>query len=99
MDPLELEWTQATIEQYSSALKTAVHVFSHDLRSPDAIERTLRFAAGRLRWFRSQLPEGTSQVIWLDDRGQALDSVLRKHLRDAMAQLCSSVVFMSESVK
>ncbi len=86
MDPFQLEWTKATIEHYSSELKAAVHVFNHDLATPEAMERTLRFAAGRARWFRHQLPQGTSQAAWLDDRGQDIDPVFRRHLQQPIGR-------------
>jgi hypothetical protein len=99
MDPFRLAWTQATIEQYSDQLKAGVHVFGHDLSTPEAIGRTLRFAIGRAQWFKQQLPPGTSQGAWLDDRGQSLSDISKKRIREALSTHFVSVIFMSEKVK
>ena len=99
MDPLQLDWTQATIEEYSGQHKAAVHVFNHDLSTPEAIDRTLRFVLGRARWFKRQLPTGSSQGAWLDDRGQHLPDSAKKRIREALSSDFVSVVFMSEKAK
>jgi hypothetical protein len=99
MDPFQLEWTPTTVEQYSSEFKAAIHVFSHDLGSPEAVDRTIRFALGRARYFQRHLPRGTTQGAWLDDRGQPVDDSVRARLRQALAPCYVSVVFLSEKRK
>lgn len=99
MDPLQLDWAQATIEQYSDQHKAAVHVFNHDLSTNEAIDRTLRFAIGRARWFKRKLPPGSSQGAWLDDRGQRVSDAAKKRIREALSAYFVSVVFMSEKTK
>ena len=92
-DPFDLPWTRATIDLYKASVNTGAHVMNHELSTSEGVDRTLRFAKARLRWFRRHLPAGAAQVVWLDDRGQDLAAGNRDRLRTA---LDGAVGFLSE---
>lgn len=95
-DPLAMEWGPATIELFSSERGLAVHVFNHDLTSEESVRRSVRFAIGRVRWFKRQLPEDTMQAVRFDDRGQVLASAVRESIKSALAPYVVGVTFASE---
>lgn len=46
-----MEWGAATPEFSNEQLGALVHVFNHDLQTASNVERALRFAAGRIKWY------------------------------------------------
>ena len=96
MDPLSLDWGGASAEFQNEEKKTAVHIFRHDLTTPEGVERAIRFAKARVAYASKKMPEGTTQEIWYDDRGQSIPAELRKKVRNAVAPCVSSLVMMSE---
>ena len=96
MDPMSLEWGNASSEFFNEEKKTAVHVFKHDLTTPERLDRALRFARARLEYLKKKLPDGSIQEIWYDDRGQQIPDDLRKKLRSELTPLVGGLVVMSE---
>lgn len=96
VDPLSMGWGPATVELFSSERGLAVHVFNHDLTSEEAVRKSVRFAIGRVRWFRNQLPEGTRHAVRFDDRGQVLASTARESIKSALSPYVVGVTFASE---
>jgi hypothetical protein len=95
-DPLAMEWGPATVELYSPERGLAVHVFNHDLTSEESVRKSIRFAIGRVRWFRLQLPEGARHADRFDDGGQELASTVRESIKSALAPYVVGVTFASE---
>jgi hypothetical protein len=99
VDPLELEWGPATIESTNETLRIAVHVFNHDLGTPECVRKNVRFARGRIAWFAKHLPERIGQVVAFDDRGQDVSPSVRDELKRLLASSGARVVFFSEGLK
>jgi hypothetical protein len=96
-DPWALDWGQGTVEVFQAEKKIALHVINHDLTSSENRSRTLRFLHARIRWFASNLPQGSVQAVRFDDRGQKLASGLRQEIKAELGPLVTSVAFMSET--
>lgn len=96
MDPLSLDWGEASAEFHNEEKKTAVHIFKHDLSTPEAADRAIRFAKARVAYAAKRMEEGTTQEVWYDDREQSIPAELRKKVRDAVAPCVAALVMMSE---
>jgi hypothetical protein len=99
MDPLAMDWSAATADLYNQEANTVVHVFNHDLTSPGSVERNLRFAIARIRWFKRHIPAGCTQGVMFDDRGQRLLPDVLTAIRDALAPHVVRTHFMSEKMR
>lgn len=93
----ELGWGTATVEFVNDDQRNALHVLNHDLQSREAVERNVRFAKARLQWFKRQLPQGYSQQLMFDDRGQRVSPADRAALRSRLGAVADGVRFFSES--
>jgi hypothetical protein len=99
MDPLSMEWSTATADLFNKGANTAIHVFNHDLVSPGSVERNVRFAIGRVQWFKKHLPAGCTQGVVFDDRGQRISNEARAAIRTALAPFVVRIHFMSEDAR
>ena len=96
MIPDRLDWGRVTPEFANTDKRIAVHVFNHSLESAEAVDRTIRFVQGRLAWHALQIPDGFTQWVSFDDRGQSLLSGWRDRIRDGLAEQASRVHFTSD---
>jgi hypothetical protein len=92
----QFNWGVVTPEFMDSETKQAVHVFNHNLESVNMLAFNLIFIIGRLKWYLLHLPNGTSQIVKIDDRGQKMQLDLKNKLRSALKQYCESIEFFSE---
>lgn len=96
--PTSLDWGPATIEFINDDRKLGIHVFNHEIETPEGLRKTQRFATARVAWFRQQLPNEYRQMIALDDRGQEVSDDAKRQLREALAAYGADVAFFSEEV-
>jgi hypothetical protein len=95
MDPLSLDWGAATAEFQNDEAKSAVHIFNHDLSTPERVDRTIRFAQARLAWCALRLP-GFAQEVWYDEREQKVEAPSREKIKARLAGKAAGLLFMSE---
>ena len=95
MDPLSLDWGGATAEFQNDEQKSAVHIFLHDLTTPERVERALRFAQARLAWCAKKMP-GFTQEVWYDEREQKVVADARQRIKAGIGTQASGLMFMSE---
>jgi len=95
MDPLSLDWGAATAEFQNEEAKSAVHIFAHDLTSPERVERAIRFAQARLAWCGRKMP-GFSQEVWYDEREQKVAAEARQRIKAGLGAQAAGLMFMSE---
>ena len=73
-----MEWGAATPEFSNEQLGALVHVFNHDLQTASNVERALRFAAGRIKWYTVYLRNAfPHHRIIFDDEGQTVGANTR----------------------
>ena len=94
--PFELDWGAVTLEAVNDERRLAVHVLNHDLETARSVDRTIRFAVGRVAWSRRQLPAGSRQLVAFDDRGQSVSGETRTRLREALTAAGADAAFFSE---
>ena len=95
MDPLSLDWGAATAEFQNDDAKSAVHIFNHDLRTPERVEQAIRFAQARLAWCELKMP-GFAQEVWYDDREQKVAPESKEKIKSALGSKAAGLMFMSE---
>jgi hypothetical protein len=95
MDPLSLDWGAATAEFQNDEAKSAVHIFNHDLTTPERVERTIRFAEARLAWCATKMP-GFTQEVWYDEREQKVEAPSKEKIKAQLAGKATGLMFMSE---
>lgn len=95
MDPLSLDWGAATAEFQNDDAKSAVHIFNHDLTSPERVDRAIRFARARLAWCALKLP-GFSQEVWYDEREQKVAPESKQKIKSEIGSQAAGLMFMSE---
>ena len=90
-----LDWGTVTADFVNESTNTVVHVCNHELGSEAAIDRTVRFLIGRIRWFDTYLKPFRHEVK-IDDRGQNIRAKQRRKIRKALADYAADVRFFSE---
>ena len=95
MDPLSLDWGAATAEFQNDEAKSAVHIFQHDLTTPERVERTIRFAQARVAFCAVKMP-GFTQEVWYDEREQKPDAGTKDKIKAGLAGKAAGLMFMSE---
>jgi hypothetical protein len=100
MDPYSLDWGTITPEGFSSDKNIALHVFNFFLKDEENRSLSIKFIAGKVKWYSTHLPEDCSQIIRVDARGQELDfEVLidfKEALRNAISQKVKKIKFELE---
>lgn len=95
MDPLSLDWGAATAEFQNDDAKSAVHIFAHDLTTPERVDRAIRFAQARLAWCARKMP-GFAQEVWYDEREQKLAPESKERIKSGLGAQAAGLKFMSE---
>ena len=94
MDPLSLDWGPATAEFENAEAKSAVHMFMHDVSTPDRAARALRYARARVAWCAKKMAAGTALEVWVDDREKPAPAAVQATFKDGLA-IATAVMFMS----
>lgn len=100
-DPLaevrQMDWGAVTPEFSNEQTRSLVHVFNHELQDGASVERSLRFAVGRIRWYNAYLGNafGRHEVVF-DDRGQDIGADTRQYIRQKLKPYAKKITFMSE---
>ena len=94
MDPLSLDWGGATSEFQDDEKKSAVHMFQHDLTTPERVDRAIKFAQARLAYCALKMP-GFSQEVWYDERGQKVAQESKQKIKAEVGPK-AGLMFMSE---
>jgi len=95
MDPLALDWGGATAEFQNDEAKSAVHIFAHDLSTPEGVDRAIRYTLARLAWCGRKM-SGFSQEVWFDDRERKAAAGAKERIRENLEGKAAGVMFMSE---
>jgi hypothetical protein len=95
MDPLSLDWGPATAEFQNDEAKSAVHIFAHDLSTPEGVTRAIEFARARLAWCGRTM-SGFSQEVWFDDRERKPAPGAKDRIRESLEGKAAGLMFMSE---
>lgn len=95
MDPLSIDWGPATAEFENAEAKSAVHMFVHDVGTPERAARALKFARARVAWCAKKMAPGTLQEVWVDDREKPAPAEVQAAYRDGLSSGAAGVMFMS----
>lgn len=74
MKRLNSEWGNITPEGYDDAIREALHVLNVNFIGEANRNRVVKFTCARVVHFHKHLPEGSSQRVRFDLRGQAVTS-------------------------
>lgn len=92
-----MEWGAATPEFSNEQIGDLVHVFNHDLQTASNVERALRFAAGRIKWYTVYLRNAfPHHRIIFDDEGQTVGANTREYIRQKLKPYADTIIFTSE---
>lgn len=92
----DLDWGSITPEFYNEEKKSVVHVFNHCLVGEENVSRAIKFAIGRIEWFRNYLSIECSHEVAFDDRGQDIDDAIRDWIIKNLSNHASKVSFASK---
>ncbi len=67
-----LDWGHLLTSGFNQQKNEALFVYNFDLTSMEKINDIVVFIASRIFWAESQLPQGCSQIIYFDIRGQEI---------------------------
>src|SRR5262245_6556456 len=95
MDPLSLDWGGATSEFQDDEKKSAVHMFQHDLTTPERVDRAIKFAQARLVYCAQKMP-GYAQEVWYDEREQKVAPESKQKMKTELGAKAAGLMFMSE---
>ena len=95
LEAFDMDWGEITPEFCSHKEKSVVHVFNHYLEGQENIDRCIRFAIGRINWYKSILPHGYTQMVMFDDRGQNITDEDRKNIMSKLKDYTSETDFLS----
>lgn len=86
MDQSELDWGPATPEIYDQQNREALHVLNVNFIGEANRNRVAKFACARIRHFQNHLPEGSSQRVRFDLRGQLISNKNLEIIRQVIVQ-------------
>lgn len=86
----QADWGSVTPEGYNESTKEALHVLNVNLIGDANKTRVVRFICARVLHYDRHLPEGTSQQIRFDLRGQFVGNKALYSLRQSIVDECSS---------
>lgn len=95
-DIRNMDWGILTADFINDKTNTVLHVCNHDLSTDDSLDRTIRFAKGRIRWFDTFCNQAFNHVVVIDDFGQSVSLEEKNRIRSALSGCGASVVFDSE---
>ena len=86
MNELALDCGRATPEAYDDAGREALHVLNVNLIGDANRARVLRFVHARVLYFSRHLPDGSSQRITFDLRGQLIGQARLEQIRRTVVE-------------
>jgi hypothetical protein len=87
-NPFDLDWGSISSDGYNETEKLALNVFNFDISSVDKIDRCIVFCVGKVVWLNKHLPQGTTQKVVFDLRGQPLPFLDRaKRIKDEILKI------------
>lgn len=92
----DMNWGAVTPEFFNREKNSAVHIFNHCLLGEENISRAIKFAIGRIKWYKDFLPQGCKHEVVFDDRGQDIDDSVRNKVAQSLSELSLYVKFMSK---
>lgn len=90
------DWGSVTPELYNPQTNDVIYVFNHNIKRELIIKKSIKFAIGRLKWYKYHLPKVSSQKIVYDDRGKDISTDVKKEIRDKFKNIADEIMFMSE---
>lgn len=92
-----MDWGAVTPEFSNEHTRSLTHVFNHDLQDKASVKRSIRFAAGRIYWYKAYLKHAffRHEVIF-DDRGQNIAADTREYICREPKPYAKKVTFASE---
>ncbi len=84
MNTEQLDWGPATPEMYDGTNRVACHVINANLVGDENTNRVLKFVCARILHFDSHLPDGSSQHVRFDLRGQMIGNKKLDSVRKAV---------------
>jgi hypothetical protein len=96
LDPFAHDWGHITPDWIKD--NVAIHIVTHEVGTPNGIDRTVRFVSARIALFERHLPSGMKQGVIIDDRGQELPPHAREHLRNGLPHRLAFVKFFTEGL-
>lgn len=90
------DWGSITPEFYNKEKKSVIHVFNHCLVGEENVSRAIRFAIGRIEWFKKYLSLDCNHEVAFDDRGQDIDDAIRNRIIKSLSNQASKVSFASK---
>lgn len=93
---IDMDWGAITPEFFNREKNSAVHIFNHGLLDEESIKRAVKFAVGRIEWYKNYLPHGCDHEVVFDDRGQDIDDSIRNRIVQSLSGLALYVRFMSK---
>jgi hypothetical protein len=84
MEGPDLDWGTVTPEGYDGAKREALHVLNVNLIGEENRSRVVKFVVARVSHFGKHLPEGSSQRVILDLRGQGIGNKTLDLVRQAI---------------
>lgn len=92
----DMDWGFFTPEFADGNTNTIIHVFNHNLKGNQNIDRTLKFIIGRINWSNKYLRCKFNHKIVLDDIGQHLTDDEKKIIINSLNKYSKSIEFTSE---
>jgi RHS repeat-associated protein len=74
--------TSAIPDFYNELTKHAVEIKNYDLTNRGGISNLINEVSGQINYRYYNLPQGTSQSVYIDITGQVVDNTLRKEISD-----------------
>ena len=84
MEEPGLDWGRATPEGYDDANREALHILNVNFIGEENRNRVVKFVVARVLHFHRHLPQGSSQRVRLDLRGQLVSNKNLDHARQAI---------------
>lgn len=86
MREIDLDWGVVTPEAYDDVNRVALHVLNVNLIGDINRNRVIKFTCARVLHFAKHLPNGSSQRIRFDLRGQLIGNRNLEHVRQTIVQ-------------
>ncbi len=96
MNPYVLDWGNITPEGFNEKQQEALHVFNFDISSVDKISMCTIFIAGKIFWTSKHIPNGVSQKIVIDLRGQTI--TLLERARKMKADVLQKIKHLDSTI-
>lgn len=90
------DWGAITPEFSSETKREMVYVYNHYIEDMPSAQRAIRFAVGRILWYRQCLKKDYRHIVIFDDEGQAVSSEIRNEIKRQVLKYAHQCVFQTE---